>query len=172
MQRSSRSDPRQSAESRSTRSATSGHAQTEDALFRQTLEGADRAPQYTPAVVRSLSRLVGNQAAQRLIQRAYGAVRLSASGHSTIQRDPTKSGNIASGHAYTKHKGEFGNPTQPQFSTTVSNVMNNPDEVRNLSGGRKAYWKGDTVVIYNPNDPDYGTCFKPNTGKTYFDNLT
>lgn len=172
MQRGSRSDPRQAKDAQPTHSVTSGPTQAEDALFRQTIEGADRTPQYTPAVVRSLGRLVGNQAAQRLIQRAYGAGRLSASGHSYIQRDPTKAGDIANGHSYGKHKGEFGNPSQPDFKNTVQDVMNNPTETRNLSNGRKAYWKGDTVVIYNPNASDYGTCFKPNQGKTYFDNLT
>ena len=94
-----------------------------------------------------------------------------------IQRNPNEANTIANGHSYNKHvveQKEWGDPpmTKVNFAPIVSNVMKNPDESRNLSNGRKAYWKGDTVVIYNPSAADKGTCFKPTRGKDYYDNLT
>ena len=94
-----------------------------------------------------------------------------------IQRNPAQAGTIAGGHSYQKHvvdQKEWGDPpmTRQAFTPIVAGVMNNPDSSKNLSGGRKAYWKGGVVVIYNPNAGDKGTCFKPNAGKSYYDNLT
>ncbi|MBL8146564.1 MAG: hypothetical protein JNL34_09290 [Anaerolineae bacterium] len=149
-------------------------APAEDALLQRALDG-ENATVFSPGVVRSLSSLVGNRAAQRMIQRAMGAVHLTT-GRPVVQRDPSQAGTIANGHSYQKHvidQAEFpGIADKTQFTTVVSGVMTSPDEKRNLSGGRVAYWKGDTVVIYNPAAGDKGTCFKPTRGKAYFDNLT
>lgn len=90
-----------------------------------------------------------------------------------IQRNPAEAPTIAAGHAYCKHKAEW-NAALPQadFAVIVADVMNNPDEQKNLgAGGRVAYWKGDTVVIYDPGSGDKGTCFKPVLGKAYYTNL-
>ena len=81
---------------------------------------------------------------------------------------------IAKGHAWSKHKGEF-----PEFSTEgelaqhIDEIMANPSESKNLTKGRQAFWDGmtKTVVIRDPNSPDLGTTFRPKGGKTYFDNL-
>ena len=100
----------------------------------------------------------------------------------TIQRNPDHASTIASGHAFKKHvlgkgrrgKKEWGDPpsvTRAEFAAVVQDVMDSPDEARNLSDGRKAYWKGDIVVIYNPGAGDKGTCFKPDSGKAYYDRL-
>ena len=149
-------------------------ALAEDPLLQRALDG-ETAAVFSPGVVRSLNSLVGNRAAQRMIQRAMGAVHLTT-GRAVVQRDPKQAGTIANGHSYQKHvidQAEFpGIADKTQFTAIVSGVMTSPDEKRNLSGGRIAYWKGDTVVIYNPGAGDKGTCFKPTKGKQYFDNLT
>ena len=38
--------------------------------------------------------------------------------------------------------------------------------------GKWYYWHDETgtIVIYNPNNNDHGTCFRPTNGKTYYDN--
>jgi filamentous hemagglutinin len=50
--------------------------------------------------------------------------------------------------------------------------VQNPDEVKQLSNGRTAYWndKEKMVVIHDPKSPDGGTAFRPTNGKAYFDN--
>ena len=148
-------------------------ALTEDALLQRALVGEDSAA-YTPGVVRTLGKLVGNRAAQRMIQRAATTVSQFTGGRIVVQRGIAE--DIANGHSYGKHvvtQAEFPGVTdRTQFAAIVKGVMDSPDATRNLSGGRIAYWKGDTVVIYNPSAADKGTCFKPTLGKTYFDNLT
>lgn len=96
-----------------------------------------------------------------------------------IQRNPKEAPTIARGHAYTKHvvtQQEWGTTpmTQAAFEAIVTDVMTTPDTSKDLSGGRKAYWKGDTLVIYDSRitSIDKGTCFKPARGKSYYDNLT
>jgi hypothetical protein len=94
-----------------------------------------------------------------------------------IQRNPKKAPNIAQGHSYTKHvvtQQEWGNPPMGKaaFEVIVREVMTTPDASKNLSGGRKAYWKGNTLVIYDPRTTDKGTCFKPRRGKAYYDKLS
>ena len=71
-------------------------------------------------------------------------------------------------------KKEWGDPpiTKSAFEPIVKQVMDSPDETKDLERKRKAYWKGDVVVIYDPNSNDKGTCFKPTTGKDYYDKLT
>lgn len=81
---------------------------------------------------------------------------------------------IAGGHAYGKHVGEFPGITSPkQFAGEVERVMTNASDVRNLSGGRTAFWDSSTgtVVIRNPAAVDGGMALKPTAGKAYFDNL-
>lgn len=83
---------------------------------------------------------------------------------------------IANGHAFEKHvveRGEFpGIRTRAEFQQMIEDVMTNADEVRNLSGGRTAYWKRGTVVIENPGAVDGGTVFVPTNGYAYFQGLT
>lgn len=85
---------------------------------------------------------------------------------------------IGSGHAFSKHvveKGEFpGVESQGEFVGLVKGVLKNPSETKELARGRVAAWNesSDTVVIYDLNNPDKGTAFRPDNGKEYFDNLS
>lgn len=114
--------------------------------------------------------------AQRKLQE-YSVAQLKSASH-VIQKNPGDAPSIAGGHAFSKHveqQKEWGDPPSVDragFEAVVSSVMNSPDERRDLSNGRRAYWKGDTVVIWNPSAGDKGTCFKPKSGKSYFENLT
>jgi len=80
---------------------------------------------------------------------------------------------IAQGHAWAKHQGEFPGWDQGKFESTVNETMQNPDEVRTLSNNRTAYWnsKENMVVIKDPANADGGTAFRPTNGKAYFDGL-
>jgi len=83
---------------------------------------------------------------------------------------------IASGHAFSKHGGEFadiGINTQEQFAKHIDRVMRNPTATRNLERGRVAYWDAEsgTVVIHDPNSADGGTAFIPTRGVDYFNGL-
>lgn len=51
--------------------------------------------------------------------------------------------------------------------------MSDPTAVRQLSGGRVAYWHDGTgtVVIRNPFAADGGTAFQPVNGVDYFNGL-
>jgi hypothetical protein len=94
-----------------------------------------------------------------------------------IQRNSSEAPTIAKGHSYTKHvvdQQEWGSTPMDKaaFGFIVKEVMTNPDASKALSGGRKAYWKGDTLVIYDPSTADKGTCFKPRRGKAYYDSLS
>ncbi len=95
---------------------------------------------------------------------------------------------IGYGHAYKKHvieqaefpevtnhrdfnKDELDHPNNKAIFTRlfVANVINRPDEHKRLLYGRHAFWKKDTIVLYNRRDPDQGTCFRPTRGKAYYD---
>ena len=83
---------------------------------------------------------------------------------------------IAGGHAFDKHIGEFGDfgiMTREQFAGHIEDVINNSTELKSLSGGRTAYWdpSSGTVVIRNPSAADGGTAFIPSDGKAYYDGL-
>ncbi|RMG20153.1 MAG: hypothetical protein D6732_29020 [Methanobacteriota archaeon] len=82
---------------------------------------------------------------------------------------------IAQGHAYDKHvvkQGEFPEVrSRAEFERLIADVISNPEASKSLSRGRRAYWKGNVVVITNPADPDGGTAFRPVAGKAYYDNL-
>jgi len=93
-----------------------------------------------------------------------------------ILNDPLKVNNpaakqIADGHAYEKHvveRGEFpGVQTRQQFAAVIDDVVAN-GEMRPLTNGRTAYWRGTVVVIRNPNASDGGTAFAPKNGYDYF----
>ncbi|MBX3373176.1 MAG: hypothetical protein KF817_05020 [Phycisphaeraceae bacterium] len=80
---------------------------------------------------------------------------------------------IAGGHAFGKHAGEFadlGIQTRQQFASHIENIMNYPSATRALSNGRTAFWDNatGTVVIRNPSAVDGGTAFRPTTGMSYF----
>ncbi len=82
--------------------------------------------------------------------------------------------NIANGHAFTDHRFEFeriGITTREQLAEHISNIINNPSDVKSLKRGRTAYWDDETgtVVIYDPADQaENGTAFIPENGKYYF----
>lgn len=86
---------------------------------------------------------------------------------------------IADGHAFEKHvieQNEFadlGIKTKEQFAQHIENVVKNPTSLKELSGGRAAYWDQSTgtVVIRNPKPGDGGTAFRPVNGRAYFDSL-
>jgi filamentous hemagglutinin len=87
---------------------------------------------------------------------------------------------IANGHAYDKHvvqQGEFpGITNRANFANVVDQAIGKAKaagDVRNLSGGRVAYWDDadGIVVISDPAAADGGTAFKPTAGKAYFLNL-
>lgn len=96
---------------------------------------------------------------------------------------------IANGHAYRQHVTEFETdqvtPAQSIFEKMALDVIRKKEDEKNLADGRKAYWKKinpsnylsgksksrGTILIVNPRDPDRGTMFVPNRGKTYFNNL-
>lgn len=154
----------------------------EDALLQHTLDNNHQVSAYSPAVIATLSRVIGNQAVQRMVQNRPGHVSLMMDAHGAIQRGPKQAAmnvdkvaeSIASGHSFTKHVVEEKQfpevSTKAKFGKLVSDVMFWGTN-RNLADGRIAYWRGDTIVIYNPNDKDLGTCFKPEQGQSYYDNL-
>lgn len=90
--------------------------------------------------------------------------------------DPVAS-QIANGHALLKHLAEFpellGRATPQAFAKLVDSAIGDATAsgmIRNLSGGRVAYWSAKLrmVVIYNPNSVDGGTAFRPIDGIAYF----
>ncbi|MFA5952536.1 MAG: RHS repeat-associated core domain-containing protein [Hyphomicrobium sp.] len=82
---------------------------------------------------------------------------------------------IAGGHAFVKHVvqgGEFlGIRTRAEFASIIENVMENASDIRQLSGGRTAFWRNGVVVIRNPRTADGGTAFVPTNGIQYFEGL-
>lgn len=84
---------------------------------------------------------------------------------------------IAGGNAYQKHvvgRGEFPEVTGvEQFAALIADVIANPDARRSLPGGRDAYWqeRTRTVVVVNPNDPDGGIAFRPDSERRYMDRM-
>jgi filamentous hemagglutinin len=78
---------------------------------------------------------------------------------------------IANGHSWDKHQGEFPGWSQGDFQRAVEETIQSPDDVKGLSDGRTAYWndKESMVVIHDPSSPDGGTAFRPTDGKAYFD---
>lgn len=95
-----------------------------------------------------------------------GATEVAAS--SEIRATAAK---ISRGHAYDKHvlvRKQYPEiHSREQFASRVEDVIRN-GESKKLSRGRMAYWKDDSIVFENPNDPDGGTMFKPQDGYSYF----
>jgi hypothetical protein len=92
---------------------------------------------------------------------------------------------IANGHSWTKHQSEYiaGNiiaglamPSTPkvttsaEFKTHVQTAMGSATN-KALTNGRKAWWYAlsGTIVIFDPNNVDCGTAFRPTLGKPYYD---
>jgi RHS repeat-associated protein len=84
---------------------------------------------------------------------------------------PISPAQIANGHAYDKHKAEYGNISRAEYQKLIERTVGNPDDVKMLSNNRVAYWNEaeKTVVIHDPASPDGGTAFRPPDGKAYFD---
>ncbi len=84
---------------------------------------------------------------------------------------------IANGHAYTKHVVEeklFPEvKSKSEFQEVIAKVLTHPTHHRNLTNDRQAFYdkKSNTIVIYNPHARDNGTCFRPNAGLKYYENL-
>src|SRR5947209_8185303 len=84
---------------------------------------------------------------------------------------------VAAGHSYEKHVvdeklfPEVKN--RDGFAELIAKVLANPTHHRALENDREAYYdkKSNTIVIYNPHARDKGTCFRPNAGLRYFENL-
>jgi len=106
-------------------------------------------------------------------QVANTTVRAESSLSGQLLRNQLAGQEIAGGHAFAKHAGEFGFTNSGQMAAHVESVMTNPSAMRNLSGGRSTFWDNATqsVVIRNPFAVDGGTVFKPTSGISYFNNL-
>jgi hypothetical protein len=91
---------------------------------------------------------------------------------------------IANGHAWTDHKSDFvvgtikgglAMPASPkvttiaEFNTHIQSIMGSGTN-RVLLRSRKAYWGASTgtIVMFDPNNVDCGTSFRPDLGKTYY----
>jgi hypothetical protein len=84
---------------------------------------------------------------------------------------------IGTGHAYEKHvvkEKQFPEvKNEEDFINVIAKVLANPTHHRKLESDREAFFDrpSNTIVIYNPRAKDRGTCFKPNAGLKYFENL-
>jgi hypothetical protein len=84
---------------------------------------------------------------------------------------------IGKGHSYDKHvvkAKEFPEVnTHGEFIKQIANVIANPTHTKKLASDREAFYDqpSNTIVIVNPKTKDKGTCFRPNAGKRYYDNL-
>jgi hypothetical protein len=108
----------------------------------------------------------------------------------------TESKKIGEGHAYDKHVLGTNNTngkefekdkeingkkfprdsitTKQQFVDFIKEIMDNTTVKKESTQqpGKWYYWHDETgtIVIYNPNHNDHGTCFRPDKGKDYYDN--
>jgi hypothetical protein len=81
---------------------------------------------------------------------------------------------IANGHAFDKHLGEFPEvSTRQEFQQVIDNVIENPTDSKSLSNGRTAYYdsQSNTLVITDPSSADGGTAFRPTNGVGYYNGL-
>jgi hypothetical protein len=84
---------------------------------------------------------------------------------------------ISEGHGFRDHGEQFGKPGQPctrsEYRDKILSVMRDPKvEIQQLPNGQTLYYQEatNTLVVVNPRDrPDYGTMFKPDIGRRYFD---
>ncbi len=85
-------------------------------------------------------------------------------------------GAIAAGHSAVKHLHEFadlGVSTKEALARLIGDVMaDTTTETRSLQRGRTAYYdsKRNIIIFHDPNSPDMGTAFRPQNGRSYFDN--
>ena len=130
-----------------------------------------------PGMARGLTELGAAAIGKGLSALGRGAANATVRAESSIAapllRNQLAGQEIAGGHAFAKHAGEFGFTNPGQMATHVENVMTNPSVMRNLSGGRTAFWDNasQSVIIRNPSAVDGGTVFKPTSGISYFNNL-
>ncbi len=92
-----------------------------------------------------------------------------------------RAANAIVAHAYNKHKGEYGNISNPKFKAMVVEIIKKPTAAKTLnrtSNGQtdavRAYWsdKYKTIVIVQSDRLlDKSTAFKPKNGKAYYDNV-
>lgn len=89
---------------------------------------------------------------------------------------------IGTGHAWEKHGHKYAGilDTRAEFVDLIESIIRNPDDVKSFRTDvpKKAFWDDatETVVIFDPSNPDLGTAFRPditqyNPRKTYFDQL-
>jgi hypothetical protein len=61
---------------------------------------------------------------------------------------------------------------QDEFVDLIEDIVQNPDDLKSFRTDvpKKAFWDDatDTVVIFNPADPDLGTAFPPDDGYQFF----
>jgi hypothetical protein len=99
----------------------------------------------------------------------------SSARNGLLLRNQLMAEEIAGGHAFAKHviqQAEFpGITLRSQFASEIENFLNSPGTImRDLSGGRSAFWNNTTgtVLIRNPAALDGGTYFRPIEGINYF----
>ncbi|MFI6690569.1 polymorphic toxin-type HINT domain-containing protein [Streptomyces sp. NPDC050433] len=75
-------------------------------------------------------------------------------------------GDIANGHADSKHAKDFPGVSAKELGELATDVMKNPSRTKPLGSGRKAYLgkDGTTIVIHDPMHPDGGTIFRRDPG--------
>lgn len=92
---------------------------------------------------------------------------------------------IANGHSWASHSAEYvagkvmaglAMPASPKVTTIAefkSHILTAMGSATNkgLTNGRKAYWWAatGTFVVFDPNNVDCGTAFRPTDGKPYYD---
>lgn len=103
----------------------------------------------------------------------------------TATTNSTIADKIANGHAWGSHSSEFvagtvmaglAMPATPKVTTIAefkSHILTVMGSATNkaLTNGRKAYWWAatGTFVVFDPNNVDCGTAFRPTDGKPYYD---
>ena len=122
------------------------------------------------------SNLFLNNNPKGAVPLALGIAGLAAGGEGEEIEEIAES--IAGGHALDKHLGEMvelGVSNKEGLKSLVRETIETagPGDVKNLEGGRVAYYNEgkNVVVIYNPNATDKGTVFRPTDGRNIFGRL-
>jgi hypothetical protein len=70
---------------------------------------------------------------------------------------------IAQGHAWEQHKGDFPGMTQQDLARWIYDTMNDPNTQvgTSLKSGGVALLRDGKVVFVDPHNPDYGTAYRP-----------
>jgi len=97
----------------------------------------------------------------------------------TFKQDPPSPGNpfagwteeqkaqvateIAQGHAWEQHKGDFPGMTQQDLARWIYDTMNDPNARvgTSIDSGGVALMRDGKVVFIDPHGPDYGTAYRP-----------